>query len=490
MFVVMALVTTVATTPLTKALYPPWYQKKVEKWRRGEIDWDGNPIEHSEPGQSDAARKPVESQIRRLMVHLRLDSLPSLFTFITLLSPESTPASAHPDAAEDSAQGSEVQIRKRPLEVYGLRVLELTDRTSSVMHLTEGEDFYSLRDPVVNAFRTFSQLHDVAVSGQVAVVPADSYAETLITQASEVSSDFALIPWGEYGSVSEDQSFPVALSASERFRSSTHLDFINQTLQKASLICNAGIFIDNGFGGITKPVDRPDLARTKSALSIRSFRPDQATLPVANKSHHIFLPFFGGPHDHVAMRIVLQLAKNQHVTVSIVRVNSPAAVKSSDTKTTTSSEGTDLKLNTTQTQTAAARQDQEDAVFFATMQASLPADLSSRVLFSEIHISSSSAPAAVAELVALAQKTVGQRPKNAGDIVVLGRRNERWLGDAVADASGAGPSNNSGSSSLDLRRTVGVVAEQLITTGVKASILVVQAGGVGVGGGNGLDGCT
>ncbi|KAL2172147.1 hypothetical protein VTG60DRAFT_148 [Thermothelomyces hinnuleus] len=59
MFVVMALVTTVATTPLTKALYPPWYQKKVDKWRRGEIDWDGNPISSSESDQHH--EKPVES---------------------------------------------------------------------------------------------------------------------------------------------------------------------------------------------------------------------------------------------------------------------------------------------------------------------------------------------------------------------------------------------------------------------------------------------
>ena len=47
MFVVMALVTTVTTTPLTKLFYPTWYQKKVEKWRKGEIDWDGNPIRPS-----------------------------------------------------------------------------------------------------------------------------------------------------------------------------------------------------------------------------------------------------------------------------------------------------------------------------------------------------------------------------------------------------------------------------------------------------------
>lgn len=505
MFVVMALVTTVATTPLTKALYPPWYQKKVEKWRRGEIDWDGNPTNPSEADQPQ--QKSADSQVRRLMVHLRLDSLPSLFTFITLLSPESVPTSAHPDSSEDSSQSKEVQIKKRPLEVHGLRVIELTDRTSSVMHLTEGDDSYSLRDPVVNAFRTFSQLHDVAVSGRVAVVPADSYAETLMTQASEVSSDFALIPWGEYGSTSEDMSLPVAMSGSERFRSTSHFEFISQTLQQAAHTCNTGIFIDNGFGGITKPVDRPDLARTKSAMSIRSYRPEFATFPVANKSHHIFLPFFGGPDDHVALRIVLQLAKNQHVTASIVRITWPAAntkaepTTSNDTSTTTTTTSTPPhKSSAVALQDAAARQTQQDAVFFATMQASLPSDLSARVVFSEVELSAAVPASSLPEIVVLAQKTVGQRPKNAGDVVVVGRRNARFgdaLAAAVAGASssaadgqdvgtgaGAGASGSvsasAGAGSADLRKTIGAVAEQLVTVGVKASILVVQAGGKGL----------
>lgn len=494
MFVVMALVTTVATTPLTKALYPPWYQKKVESWRRGEINWDGTPTRGPEPGQGEPTKTPVESQIRRLMVHLRLDSLPSLFTFITLLSPESSVAPAKPEPSDDSSQEGAVQIKKRPLEVHGLRVIELTDRTSSVMHLTEGEDFFSLRDPVVNAFRTFSQLHDVAVSGRVAVIPADSYADTLMTQASDVSSDFALIPWGEYGSTSEDQSFPVAVDPSERFKSSTHLEFIHQTLRKAAKTCNAGIFIDNGFGGITKPTGRPDLVRTRSAVSIRSQR-DLAVLPVANKSHHIFLPFFGGPDDRVAVKLVLQLAKNQHVTASIARITQPGddpkqpgSRPESQAGSETPSEDRDHKTSAegqSQPQPQDIQQRHDDQIFFSTLCTTLPADLASRVTFSDVTITNSSISAALAEIVVLAQQTVGQRPRNAGDVVVLGRRNGRF-GDNVAGSEGPAASASGSSVAVgvggnpDLRRTIGAVADQLITTGVKASILVVQAGGRGV----------
>ncbi|KAK4249506.1 Sodium/hydrogen exchanger family-domain-containing protein [Corynascus novoguineensis] len=488
MFVVMALVTTLATTPFTKALYPPWYQKKVEKWRRGEIDWDGNPTHPSET-DDQSQRKPVETQIRRLMVHLRLDSLPSLFTFITLLRPENVPVPAQSDTKEEPSpsQTKEVQVKKRPLEVHGLRVIELTDRTSSVMHLTEGEDFYSLRDPVVNTFRAFSQLHDIAVSCRVAVVPTDAYAETLVRQASETSSDFALIPWGEYGSMSEDMSFHLATSASDRFRSSTYMEFISQTLQKAAHTCNAGIFIDNGFGGVTKPADRPGFTRSKSGISIRSFHTELAAPRVADKSHHIFLPFLGGPDDRVALRIVLQLAKNRHVTASIVRVNwpnppatTPVTETPSSPATTTTAPGTESTLSL---------HEQEDAAFFSTIKTSVPADLAPRVGFSEVELPSSiPASTALPDILSLVQKTVGQTPKNAGDMVILGRRNARF-GDTVPasgdmqDASGnaaGGSASGAGPGGVDLRRTVGAVAEQLITAGVKASILIVQAGGRGL----------
>ncbi|KAK9448993.1 Cation/H+ exchanger [Limtongia smithiae] len=40
MFVVMALVCTFVTTPVTKLVYPEWYQRKLALWRKGEISWD------------------------------------------------------------------------------------------------------------------------------------------------------------------------------------------------------------------------------------------------------------------------------------------------------------------------------------------------------------------------------------------------------------------------------------------------------------------
>ncbi|KAJ0110120.1 hypothetical protein J7T55_000552 [Diaporthe amygdali] len=463
-FVVMAVVTTVATTPLVKWLYPPWYQTKMEKWRRGETDKDGNPISSTSSGDDPAEQQLNSAQIRRLLVYLRLDSLPSLFTFIALLGGDEGVKQQIIEEGEPSEKGeahiTSRQVAKRPLEVHGLRILGLTERTSSVMQVTEGEEYYSEIDPVVNAFRTFSRLNDVAVSGKVAIVPEASYAETLIKQASDVASDFLLVPWSEYGSITEDTSVAFVTSAHDRYNNRGHLDFVSKALETS--VCNTGIFINQNFGGMG-PAERPNLKKTKSAMSIHSQR-DAATLPVKDKSHQIFFPFFGGVDDRVALRFAIQLAKSPHVTLTVAHF-SWSAYDSGDevevpSKAAGGSRGASKDAVKVVEETSA-----QDLAVLSSLRSLLPKELAGRVSLAEINVTKGTA---VAEAVSRARESVGNVPRNAGDIVVVGRSHPD-LGDSQIDLGG-----------LDLKKTVGTVAEQLVNGGVKASVLVIKAGGAGL----------
>lgn len=434
MFVVMALVTTFATTPIVKGLYPPWYQKKIEAWKRGEIDWDGKPIGSETP--DEAPLKLEANKINRLLVYLRLDSLPSLFTFVSLLGEEKETA---PDATNDNQ-------RKRPLEVHALRIIELTERTSSVMKMADTDEF-SRRDPVVNAFKTFSQLHDVAVSSSVVVAPEDAYATTLVNSASDQSSDFVLIPWSEVGSNTEDQAIPFHVSSEDRFSGRSHLDFIQNTLSKA--VCNTGIFIGNGFSGIA-PVEktRSTLPRTKSGRSLRSLR-EACHQPVADKTHHVFFPFIGGEDDRAALHFVLQLAKSPLVTVTIAHLN-----WTTDAYDVAGPSSAEIK-ETIRTEVTA-----QDASLLSSVQSKLPAHLKARVRFTEAFASGSSA---LAKAVDLAGETTGQNPRNAGDIIVAGRRHVSLTAE-IAESGDA------------MSRTIGVLGEKFVLSGLRASVLVIQAG--------------
>ncbi|KAF7905500.1 uncharacterized protein EAF01_006021 [Botrytis porri] len=477
-FVVMALVTTVATTPLTTALYPPWYQKKLEAWKKGEIDWEGNRLHpESDEYTPDRSLEKLEStQVRRLLVYLRLDSLPSLFTFIALLGGDntSTVTKVHRSKAEletvdeDDTPSSSIP-KKQPLEVHGVRLLELTDRTSSVMAEV---DEYTHRDPVVNAFRTFAQLNNVAVSGGVSVVPESDYAEALTTQAADNFSDLVLIPW------TEPSNLPVNEAHHDSFSSGLQDIFIQKTLEIAN--CNIAIFINRGFGGPTMREPR-NLSSSASRLSLRSSQHAERVAPIADRSHHVYFPFFGGADDRVALRFVLQLAQNSNITATIIHfitpVHSPKTFEvkhSSRPGTATSSQhgGSSSsalriteRVDTEDLYNAAA----SDTALLHTLRDSLPPALTNRVVFVDVKTTTP-----LTDCLHHAKVEMGQSPRNAGDLIVTGR-SKSSLAMALINEESA-----SGDSGKEMRKAIGVAAEALISSGVKGSVLVIQAGGRGL----------
>lgn len=473
MFVVMALVTTVATTPLTTFLYPPWYQKKLEAWKRGEIDWDGNRLHFD----SDEDGEKVQStRIRKLLVYLRLDNLPGLFTFISLLGGDaSTIKKIHPSKGGLATVREEAEpTTQRPLEVHGVRIIELTDRTSSVMKVSEADE-HSYRDPVVNTFRTFAQLNNIAVSGSVSIVPEFSFAETLVGRASDMSSELLLIPWSETGSLTEsDSTLLLGESLSqEHYSSTSHNSFIQQALSLA--ICNTAIFVNRGFGGLPAPAR--GLTRTVSGLGLRSQR-NAIAKPISDRSHHIFFPFFGGDDDRVALRFVLQIAQNDNITATIIHIKLQASNGNTDRKAPdvasnitrrNSRNGSTTYLPATSAidTEALALSQAQDTVFLHSLRDSLPTTLGSRVVFSE---HSTSTPLATA--IDHAGQECSQSPRNAGDLIVLGRgKNSRTVSEEEQQIV-----------VNELGKTLSVVAQGIIGAGLRASVLVVQAGGRGIDG--------
>jgi hypothetical protein len=459
----MALVTTFVSSPLTVYFYPAWYQKKVESWRRGEIDWDtGKPLEGSEtPRDSVHYDKLAAEKIKRLTVYLRLDSMPNLLAFTSLFSgnADKPAATIHPSKAISTSKEiagatsvDEIALN-RPVEAYGLRLLNLTDRGSSVMQVSEIES-YTAYDPVVNTFRTFGRLHNLAVSGEVLVVPESSFAETLSNRASD--SDFLLLPWSETGNMSE-QTIIEDKGTKNKLAVSSYTSFVNATLEQSTI--PVAILINKNFGGSkNKDKKRSRLTRTVSNVSLHSSHNKEVTAPIADRSHHIFFPFFGGHDDRAALRLILQLAENPQVTATVVHFDVPDSVPESSTSSATSPGGKARDVTTT----SALSQDR-DAAFFASLQASLPADLSSRVVFETV---SSTSP--VKDVVARASIEVGQAPRNAGDLIVLGRNISKNSILATNETDEIRSSSSAASA-------LGVLAEKVWEGKLGASVLVVKS---------------
>lgn len=464
-FVVMALVTTFATSPLTIFFYPAWYQKKVEAFRRGEIDWDGNPLDGTDSVSDAVHHEKLESdKIKRLTVYLRLDSMPNLLAFASLFSGEvqQQVTHSHPTLRRQAGTSQEIaeasgDPSKRPVEAHGLRLLNLTDRGSSVMQVYETES-YTAHDPIVNTFRTFGRLHNLAVSGEALVVPESSFPDVLSTRASD--SDLLLLPWSETGGMSE-QAVIEDKGTKNKLASSSYLSFINATLEQATV--TTAVLVNKNFGG-PKNKDRKDrsnkLGRTYSSVSLSSHRDATVTAPLADKSHHIFVPFFGGADDRAALRLVLQLAENPEVTATIIHFEVSDAFLE---QTGSSGDSSPIKGTEGAAITPTPHTRDQDATFFASLRASLRAELANRVVFETV---ASTSP--IKDVIARASIEVGQNPKNGGDLVVVGRN----IGRKGLQSESGDEIRPSGSAAT----TLGTVAERVWEAKMGASVLVVKAG--------------
>jgi hypothetical protein len=485
----MALVTTFATTPLTSALYPPWYQKKLEAWKRGEIDWDtGAPLsktDDSSARDSITFEKLEGAKLQRVLVYLRLDNMPMLLAFMSLLGgqPQRTITKTHPllepketDEQEKSFNPSEKP--KRPLRAHGIRLLELTERESSVMKVSEVDE-YTVYDPIVNTFCTFGQLHNLAISGEVTVLPQTSFADALVNGASDQASDLIILPWSETGSMSESQTISTD-SVKHKLSSSYYISFVQATFEYAP--CTTALFVNKDFGGKVRDA-RPKLKRNISSLSFRSATENTPAAPISDHSHHLFHPFFGGLDDRVALRFVLQLAENPEVTATVVHFETPAGyfdgASTSNNPTGTSTPAFPLSPVATISKTPvdavlaslgdAAIPSERDSAFFASLKSSLPATLASRVVFESI---SSSSP--ITDVLSRATKELGQVKKNAGDLLVLGRNSALRNGFLQEYGGKETFSDNT----LAASKCIGLLGERAVNAGLEGSILVLQARGM------------
>lgn len=227
-----------------------------------------------------------------------------------------------------------------------------------------------------------------------------------------------------------------------KLRSDAYSNFVAEALNTSK--CTTAVFINKAFSGT---LEQSPLALTRRiiAKSGRGAQVDDITeLPTVDRSHHIFMPFFGGADGQAAVHLALQLAENPEITVTIVHYQIRVEDSASDDAIIAKS----IAKEKIRIRTSGDRSDGED--FFVTTQHNLPAALRSRVTFRTI-ISYDPVQDAVAD----AQTEVGQNPGNGGDLIMVGRNAE------LAESQ--------------VSSCLGLVADVMLERDVKASIVVVQA---------------
>jgi hypothetical protein len=277
-------------------------------WRRGEIDWDGNPIVRSDDSSpSDEKFSPNDPLVQKCMVVLnRMEDLPTMMTVTKLLAsaPRQIPA---PPVSSDYSNPN-------VLKVHCLRLMELTQRTSAVMKVSERH--FDRLDPVINVFRTFGHLNDVIVTAKMAIVPDSSFADSVHVQARDCKSDMVIVPWASH--FAQLTGAPSAIPQDE---------FIKNVLDKVE--SHVSVMIDANLNIDDESPSEPSLSRSISTSSLRnrftkSSNSEIEAAPILHlqEGYHVFLPYFGGKDDRIALLTVLQLIRCPDVKATIIKIRS------------------------------------------------------------------------------------------------------------------------------------------------------------------------
>ncbi|KAK9356095.1 Sodium/hydrogen exchanger family-domain-containing protein [Lipomyces doorenjongii] len=318
MFVVMALACTFLTTPLTTLLYPAWYQKKVALWRRGDINWNDPFVDvPTVPYRADTRRPSAETvredtaplaPLKVLVMLTRLESISGITVFLRLLIPNRGYTSSeqaqtiHPSRRGASEKADSISIARQSdaLMIHGLKLEELTDRTSALMRASSIEDEdnpLSLRkDPILQSFVSVGKFWDRSrITGAKAIIPDHEFAEYTASKAADLDSDMVVVPW------------TVTNAADSDFLTSKMVRIVKGLYESAT--CDVVVLLDRGF----------DDAAVEHVNEGNNAANWMFTRGGRGERHHILFPFFGNKDDLEALKFLKErVFGNKDVTATIV----------------------------------------------------------------------------------------------------------------------------------------------------------------------------
>ncbi|KAF9462008.1 potassium:hydrogen antiporter [Collybia nuda] len=455
MFVVHALILTFMTTPLTLFFYPPKY--RTRDLPLGNIG--GLEGANARPSSED------ENKTRFAIILDKIEQLPAAMTISQLLQSNRTVSAVTSLTSIDEKEILRENNRRTPfpdrqITINALRLIELTNRTSAVLK-SKAADSLIHNDPVVSVFKTFGYLNRLLVSAVLSVVNYDEFPGAIATHAMDSDSQMVILPWSrgattasdEAGSGSAHNPFDGIFhktTTQDQTSSVVYSEFIRKVFLTSTT--NVALFVDRGINA-------------------------QYAGPV---NQHLFLPFFGGPDDRLALSFIVQLCSNPSVRATVYKIEktddlSPSTTNLEDLKSpnpailhqTLAAVDTVYGQQTTQTRLAS---DTADNILWSRYTSPSNIDTSTSATLSRIqfHTTSSSKPLhTIVDLV-----SVESQSKN---VIVLAGRSRRMATESHKVELQNLISESGASIGSLVTKTLGDVGAALVAKGTSASLLILQA---------------
>ncbi|KAF9926571.1 K(+)/H(+) antiporter [Linnemannia zychae] len=296
--VVMCLITTCMTTPIVSYVYPPEYQRASALRALAKEKAKNKDIESKDVDTTDLSNKGI------MLCLDKIHNLPAMMTFLNMLHGAPKSEESHPDAAHGGhgAHGAfdlssnTVTYPPAPPKsgptLSALRLMHLTERSSSVlMAATERADVLS-RDALMTVFQAFAKLNNIAVQPRMTLsTDPNDFANSICTEAVDSSSSVIIIPWN---SSSLPESTPNRTLGAENIESHRPIVASNTHLVSRLLATTASrglvtaVFVGRNFNG--------------------------------GNFHTIVVPLYGSKDDKDALRLASSLSYNQDCKILIVRI--------------------------------------------------------------------------------------------------------------------------------------------------------------------------
>jgi len=238
---------------------------------------------------------------RFTVVLTMIEHLPAALSLTQLLQPHGMKTVFGSVVVEEKLRDDDVGSQQ--LTVDALRLVELTDRTSAVMRSALPHEELLNRDPLVSVFRTFGRLHGIRVTSALSVVGTEDFPATISGHAKEAGTQMVVLPWSMGSQSPVHEGSVVDMSHHSPFDGL----FGKAAADKTSWIAYSHfvrkVFIESPVD-VTVFVDRTGATHAGGA--------------------HLFMPFFGGPDDRLALSFVIQLCKTVGITATVVRIRTGA----------------------------------------------------------------------------------------------------------------------------------------------------------------------
>ncbi|GAA5956519.1 hypothetical protein JCM21900_000599 [Sporobolomyces salmonicolor] len=386
MFVLMALVTTFITTPLTLAFYPVSYRLKKDRERRALTSTTSGSLGKDDlgPGTATSGDGVVEKPLSRFAVVLeQFDHLPALMAFLRLVkAPSVVDASATAAGGQSASDRAAVEEKSalaladdspassRPVfpatsktpSLSALRLVALTDRTSALLRAASSTSALLRADSLSSVLRSFAAGLGISVHSRLSIVNHEGYVEQVAQFVEESESEMLVLPWALEGVAKagerEGDDEVEEIGVVEQYLPNPFEGLFG--VEKGSKGTKGGEAAE--YAAFARKVFAQTSCDVALFLDRSSSAPSTTMISLPTSRSHLFLPFYGGSDDRLCLSLLIQLvASNPGLTATVLRLTKAAELTADDRELEKT--GTKLSYASTDGSDASFQQSVEQGIF-------------------------------------------------------------------------------------------------------------------------------